>query len=59
MNNTISDSYSYNVIWSDEDNEYVGLCEEFPSLSWLAKTQEDALQGIKDVVADVLADMEK
>ncbi len=59
MNNTISDSYSYNVIWSDEDNEYVGLCEEFPSLSWLAKTQEDALQGIKDVVADVLENMSK
>lgn len=59
MNNTISDSYSYSVIWSDEDNEYVGLCAEFPSLSWLAQKQEAALQGIKDVVADVVVDIEK
>ena len=58
MNNTITDSYSYSVIWSDEDNEYVELCKEFPSLSWLAETQEEALQGIKDVVEDVVEDME-
>ena len=59
MNNKISESYSYSVIWSKEDNEYVGLCAEFPGLSWLAQTQEEALQGIKDVVADVVADMGK
>lgn len=56
MNNTVSDSYTYNVIWSDDDNEFVGLCAEFPSLSWLAKTQEEALQGIKYVVADVVSE---
>ncbi|PJA42533.1 MAG: toxin-antitoxin system HicB family antitoxin, partial [Lysobacterales bacterium CG_4_9_14_3_um_filter_62_6] len=27
--------YTYRVIWSDEDVEFVGLCAEFPSLSWL------------------------
>ena len=32
--------YTYRVTWSVEDNEYVGLCAEFPSLSWLAGTQE-------------------
>ena len=30
------DYYTYRVTWSSEDNESVGLCEEFPSLSWLA-----------------------
>ena len=44
--------YTYKVIWSEEDGEYVGLCAEFPSLSWLADTQKAALQGIRDVVVD-------
>lgn len=32
----------YRVTWSEEDQEYVGLCAEFPSLSWLAESQEAA-----------------
>ena len=40
------DKYTYRVMWSEEDGEYVGLCAEFPSLSWLAKTQKEALAGI-------------
>ena len=53
------DKYTYRVTWSDEDREYVGLCAEFPSLSWLAKTKEEALRGIGAVVADSVADMRK
>jgi predicted HicB family RNase H-like nuclease len=53
----INDHYTYRVTWSDEDNEYVGLCAEFPSLSWLAKTPEATLKGIRNVVADVIKDM--
>jgi predicted HicB family RNase H-like nuclease len=53
----IDDHYTYRVTWSDEDNEYVGLCAEFPSLSWLAKTPEATLKGIRNVVADVIKDM--
>ncbi len=51
------DKYTYRVTWSDDDNEYVGLCAEFPSLSWLADTPEKALRGIRKVVADVVSDM--
>lgn len=54
----VNDCYTYRVSWSDEDGEYVGLCAEFPSLSWLAETQEAAFQGIRDVVAEVVADMQ-
>lgn len=53
-----NDRYTYRVTWSEEDGEYVGLCAEFPSLSWLAGTPEEALQGIRQVVADVVADMQ-
>jgi predicted HicB family RNase H-like nuclease len=52
------DRYTYRVTWSEADQEHVGLCAEFPSLSWLAETPEDALAGIRSVVADVVADMQ-
>ncbi len=52
-----NDRYTYRVTWSDDDNEYVGLCAEFSSLSWLAKTPEAALKGIRKVVADAVSDM--
>jgi len=54
-----SDKYTYRVTWSEDDNEYVGLCAEFPSLSWLADTPEKALKGVRKLVADVLFDMAK
>lgn len=50
--------YTYRVTWSPEDGEHVGLCAEFPSLSWLAKTPVAALKGIQKVVADVVLDMQ-
>ena len=52
-----NDRYSYRVIWSDEDSEYVGLCAEFPSLSWLAQTPEESLAGIRQVIAEVVSDL--
>ena len=51
------DHYTYRVTWSAEDGEHVGLCAEFPSLSWLADTPEGALGGIRSVVAEVIADL--
>ena len=52
-----NDRYTYRVTWSEDDNEYVGMCAEFPSLSWLAKTPETALKGIRKVIADIVADI--
>lgn len=49
--------YTYRVIWSDEDTEFVGLCAEFPSLSWLAESQQEALNGIVELVRSVISDM--
>jgi len=51
------DYYTYRVTWSAEDQEYVGLCAEFPGLSWLAADHEEALRGIRQLVAEVIADM--
>lgn len=52
------DHYTYRVTWSPEDGEHVGLCTEFPSLSWLAETPEGALAGIRQLVKDVVADLQ-
>ena len=54
-----NDRYTYRVTWSEEDHEYVGLCAEFPSLSWMSSTPEAALKGIRRGVANVIQDMRK
>lgn len=53
------DKYSYRVIWSEEDGEYVGLAAEWPSLSWLSKSQELAFKGIRKLVKETVEDMKK
>lgn len=50
--------YVYRVIWLAEDEEFVGLCAEFPSLSYLDKDRIKAFEGITNLVKDVVADME-
>jgi predicted HicB family RNase H-like nuclease len=52
-----NDRYTYRITWSDEDQEYAGLCVEFSSLSWLDENPEAALAGIRNVVADAVKDM--
>jgi predicted HicB family RNase H-like nuclease len=53
------DRYLYRVTWSEGDDEYVGLCAEFPSLSWLDATPEEALTGIRALVRQVVADLKR
>ncbi len=55
----VVDRYTYRVTWSEEDGEYVGLCAEFPSLSWLEKTPEKALLGIRKLVRETVADLKR
>ena len=52
------DRFTYRVTWSEEDEEYVGLCAEFPSLSWLANSPEETLAGIRALVAEAVRDMQ-
>ena len=53
-----ADRYTYKVTWSNEDGEYVATVAEMPSLSWLAPTQFDALHGLKELVEEVIMDMQ-
>jgi predicted HicB family RNase H-like nuclease len=55
----LAQQFAYRIIWSDDDKDFVGLCAEFPSLSWLAENQEEAFKGIVSLVEDTIADMRK
>jgi predicted HicB family RNase H-like nuclease len=54
----LADEYTYRVVWSAEDEEFVGLCAEFPSLSHLEAERHAALDGIVSLVRGVIQDME-
>lgn len=51
--------YTYRVIWSQDDQEHIGLCAEFTSLSYLDNTPDKALKGIIALVQDVITDMQQ
>ena len=50
--------YTYRVAWSAPDGEHVATVAEFPSLSWLAPSPVEALNGMADLVREVVADLE-
>lgn len=54
---SLTDRYRFRTIYSLEDGEHVGLCDDFPSLSWLAATEEDARMGIEGLVYETLDDI--
>lgn len=50
--------YTYQVSWSETDQEYVATVVEFPSLSWLDTEFQKAQAGLFNLVAEVVSDME-
>ena len=38
--------------WSEEDQEWVATCPEFPSLSWLAPGPIQALAGLTRLIRE-------
>jgi predicted HicB family RNase H-like nuclease len=49
--------YTYRTFWSAAEQEFVATVVEFPSISWIANSREEALKGITKVVVSVLKDM--
>ena len=39
----MKNKYSFQIFWSEEDQAYVATCAEFPGLSALGETHEEAL----------------
>jgi len=46
--------YRFWTEWSEEDQEWVGLCDAFPLMSWLEPDREAAETGIRSVVAEAI-----
>ena len=36
--------YAIHIFWSDEDESFVAVCDEFPGLSAFGETREEALK---------------
>lgn len=51
------EDYSYTVMWSDEDDAFIGRVSEFPSLAAHGSTQEKALREVRKVVGYVLEEL--
>ena len=39
--------YPFNIVWSEEDGEYMATCPSFPGLSAFGETEEEALHEAK------------
>jgi len=55
---SIADHYGYRLTWSPEDGEFVGTCDEFPSLSHLSADPSEALEGLVVLVRAIVTDMQ-
>jgi len=42
--------FVYKIFWSEDDYDYTATCEQFPSLSWLASSPGDALDGLISLI---------
>lgn len=40
----MKNKYAIHIFWSDEDEGYVAICDEFPGLSAFGESREDALK---------------
>ncbi len=51
--------YRYYLVTTGEETEFIGLCKEFPSLSFIHESSEVALKSIIDLVEEVIEEMEQ
>lgn len=51
--------YEYKVVWSEDDQAYIGRVAEFPSLAAHGATASAALEEIQFVVSAVVEDMQE
>ncbi len=50
------EDFSYPVFWSEEDQAWIGIVDELPSLSWVADDRNSAADGIRRLVYRIEAD---
>lgn len=42
-----------------EGNEYIAIINKYPSLSWIASTEEGAIKGLRILIQEVEGDIRK
>lgn len=47
------EDYTVNVEWQEEAQKFAAKCYEHPCLIWFAETEEQAIEGIKNIAAAV------
>lgn len=52
-------NYTFSTKWSAKDQGYAGLCDQFPSISWLYPDETEALAGIKKLVKEISSDLQE
>ena len=53
---SVANSYTFKVLYLN--NEFIGLCEEFPSVSYISSVSNNsALKGIKLLIKETVSDM--
>lgn len=40
----MENKYAVHIFWSDEDEGFIAMCDEFPGLSAFGETREEALR---------------
>lgn len=52
-------NYSFQVSWSDEDEGYIALCPEFPTLSAFGESAEEAVVELQEAIAGAIEILEE
>lgn len=47
------DDYTFFAVWQEEGQNFAAKCSEYPSLNWVAETEEKAIEGIKYIIATI------
>lgn len=50
--------YTFNVVFSEEDDEWVATVDEMPSLSFLSKNPVVALAGLVEIIEDTEGELD-
>jgi hypothetical protein len=50
------EDFSCQVFWSEEDQSWIGIVDELPSLSWVADDRNSADDGIRRLVCRIEVD---
>lgn len=47
----MENKYTIHIFWSDEDEGFIAICDEFPGLSAFGETREDALTEVQTALS--------